>query len=367
MYFFNLNRTPETKGLLNALVHFERNKKCWNFPHGEIHKRKMSRWLRRNSSSVLASLQPEPSSLVQESRKCAIQILSFVSILRDRRKIPTKPVDRIESLLKPIWDSETRPAVFSSELEGVLKDIEVNHERIRKFVVMEYGAEQGNADPKDFIDAAAILNLVSEDVTVEPPDSTLVANSFWKTRFSSVSNLRAYGRLSERFDKERSEMQKTVDRVTTFVSDSGFDTENLTEGLSSALEELIEVICLQRGKPGQRGVLSYPDDDFDQLWQKQLIQTPGTRDSWGVAINRAKDVVNKSDPLSLVTFSPVKLIECRESISIVTRFLDRIDEQMKTEEEFDASQGSGLDDLTNVLAQIENLSSSSDKKEEESE
>lgn len=162
-------------------------------------------------------------------------------------------------------------------------------------------------------------------------------------------------------------MQKTVDRVTTFVSDSGFDTENLTEGLSSALEELIEVICLQRGKPGQRGVLSYPDDDFDQLWQKQLIQTPGTRDSWGVAINRAKDVVNKSDPLSLVTFSPVKLIECRESISIVTRFLDRIDEQMKTEEEFDASQGSGLDDLTNVLAQIENLSSSSDKKEEESE
>lgn len=362
-FFVNLARSIETKELLESLATFERRGKNWDFPHSEIHKRKISRWLRKNTPSTVESLRPDPPSIEEKSRNCAIQVLALAATLRDRRKMPTNAVECLDSLFAPIWDANSRPCVLSSELEQIISDLETKHAAIRSFVVREFGAGQGDAEPKDFIDPIPILDIISEFAKVpkvEPPP-TEVSGGFWKTRFSAVSRLAAYATLSDRIQNERLVIQESVETVDAFTKEAGFSENTLRENLSSCLCELTEVIALQRGGQHRRGILPLPNQEFDQLWERRIIQTAATRESLCVAVGRAVDLLQDNNSWNILTYDPTKFKDCIDVINKVEKFLDLVDRHITYEENQDGVNGDSRSLLLDVLKQIEEMSSSNEK------
>jgi hypothetical protein len=358
LYLINFDRDQETKELLETLAIFECRGKNWDFPHGEIHKRKLSRWLRNNAPKLAKSLNPDPPSLVETARKCAIQILAIIATLRDRsKKTPTNATERLDGLFNPLWDASSRPVVLSPELEQIITDLESKHASIRSFVIREFGAGQGDAEPKDFIDPSPILEILndfSKSPTVEPPP-TKVAEGFWKSRFGPVSRLEAYASLSDRLQKERMAIQSAVDTADTFTKATGFDGQNLREDLGNCLKELAEVIGLQRGGQHTRGILPLPNPEFDQLWKTQVIQRAETRESWCRAVERASKVSKDDDPVSLLTFDPRRFKEFIAILRIIENFLELIDKEMQYQENHNEEQGDSRSELLNVLKQIEGM------------
>lgn len=366
LFFITFKRTKETQELLESLSHFERRGKTWAFKHGEIHKRKLSRWLRKNTAQVLESINPEPSSLVVKARNCAIKTLSLISCLRDRRKMPANAVDRLDVLFKAIWDTNSRPCVLSNELEQIVSDLESKHAAIRGFVIREFGAGQGDSEPKDFIDPSPILDILDEFANkpeVEPPP-TQVASGFWKSRFGPVSNLQAYTTLADRMEKERKAIQSGIEVARAFAKATGFEEKDLRENLGNSLKELIEVIGLQRGGQHKKAVLPLPNPEFDKLWESKTIQNSDRRSSWTVAMERAMGVSDDKDVTSLLVFDPTKFKECIDVLRIVEKFLALIDKHMHDEEIYKGGSGDSRSELLNVLTQIEEMAAQNESDEQ---
>jgi hypothetical protein len=364
-FFIDLDRSTETKELLESLSNFERRGKNWAFPHSEIHKRKLSRWLRNNTRRVVESLRPDLTSLVESARKCAIQTLALAATLRDRRKMPTNAAERLDVLFKPVWVAGAKPVVFSSELEQIVSDLETKHGAIRSFVIREFGAGQGDAEPKDFIDPSPILDILDEFAKapkVEPP-STEVAGGFWQSRFTPVSRMQAYASLDERIEKERLAIQSAIEAARSFTEATGFEGDDLRENLGRSLKELTEVIGLQRGGQHRRGILPLPNQEFDKLWESKAIQNADTRSSWSVAMEKAIGVSKDKDVLSLLAFDPTKLKECIAVLCIVERFLEVVDRHIEDEEVYDGTKGDSRSELLGILKQIEEMTALNSKED----
>ena len=89
--------------------------------------------------------------------------------------MPINAAERMDVLFKPLWEASSRPTVLSAELAQIVSDLESKHASIRSFVIKEFGAGQGDAEPKDFVDSSPMLDVLdgfSEAVTVEPPPSS---------------------------------------------------------------------------------------------------------------------------------------------------------------------------------------------------
>lgn len=356
LYFFELARNEETQGLLQSLSHFER-RGTWDFPHGELHKRKISRWLRRHQSRVIDSLHPNPPSLVQSARQSAIQALAVAAALRDRRKLPAAAAERIEALFGSIWDPVKKPVVLSDELQEIAADLEIRHASLRGLLVREFGAGQGDAAPSDFIDPTPILEALKEyeaTPSVDPPPPQ-VGNGFWKARFSSVSRLEAYATLSERFEKERLAIERSVEAVRAFVTAAGFAGDNLREALAECLKELVEVIRIQRGGQHKRAILPIAHQEFDTLWQKGTLVDSDLRSSWGVATGKAIEVSAEFDPSNLLAFNPERLKDCVATLRTVELFLELVEKHMEEEENDHGATGDNQAKLLEALQQIENI------------
>ena len=355
-YFIELARNEETRDLLQSLSHFER-RGSWDFPHGELHKRKISRWLRRHQPRVIESLRPDPSTLVQSALQCAIQSLAVAAALRDRRKLPADAAERIEALFESIWDPVAKPVILSDELQEIAADLETRHASLRGLLVREFGAGQGDAAPSDFIDPTPILEVLKEYETspsVAPPPPQ-VGNGFWKARFSSVSRMEAYATLRERLEKERLFIERAVEAVRAFATAAGFAGDNLREALGECLKELVEVIRIQRGGQHNRGILPLAHEAFDTLWQKGVLRDSDVRNSWGAAIGKAIDVSAERDPASLLAFNPARLKECIATLRSVELFLELVEKHMEDEESDHGVTGDSRAKLLEALQQIENL------------
>ena len=356
-FFVDIKRSRDTKELLEALANFERRQRTWDFPHGEFHKRKLSRWLRHHTEHVVKSLCPDPPSLVTSSRKSAIQLLALASYFRDRRKMPSNAAERIECLLGPVWNEQSRPVVFSSDLRDIVLDLESKHAPLREFVIQEFGAGQGDTEPKDYIDPSPILDVLDEFITeleVIPPPVE-VGQSFWKSRFSSVSRLAAYNGLRDRLEKERLAIKGAIGDAMDFTKEAGFENGEFLENFQTVLIQIIEIIGLQSGIQHRKGLLPFPNDSFDSLWQKKLIQSVDTRGSWGGSLSKAMEVCSDDNPLRLLTFDPTKLKECLSSLAIVRTYLELIDEHLEAEEGGNRPQGDSRSKLLDTLTQIESL------------
>lgn len=367
-YFFDFKRSSETYDLLQSLLLFSRSPdKTWGFEHGELHKRALSRWLRKHRKRVINSVQPEPQAIAQKSLRSAVQFLALTTLVRDRKKLPENRAERITSVFGAVWQPSEKPVALSSELQAILSDLEQRHSTIREFVIQEVGSGQGDASPRDFIDPLPVLTLLDAfdaHIKFEPPPQEAELN-FWSSRFVAVKSLRmgAFAAIPSHLDKERVAIDNAITAAREFIHTAGFDTSNFRNGLEACLAELIEVVGLQKGTQHKRAILPMPNDTFDQLWQKKLIQNSDVRSSWATAINKALEVSVGKDPACLVAFNPAKLKECVDAFRIVEKHLDLVDKHMRDEESQKDAGGDSRSKLLGALKQIEDLSDPKEKSE----
>jgi hypothetical protein len=365
-YYIDFPRNAETLELLQSLLMLSRSpSKTWNFPHGEVYKRSVARWLRKNKSRVIQSIQPEKPNIAMDSLRPAVQALALTALFRDRKQLPTDRAERVDSLFKPIWSAPTRPVVISSDLQTIVLDLEEKHGSLRDFVVQELGAGQGDANPKDFINPNPILAILEEFERTFSFDSPPEGAEFgyWKSRFVAVSNLRkgAFKTIPDRLDKERNSIAEAVQCVNSFVAAAGFESGNSRERLDRCLEELRSLIDLQRGSQHKKGLLEIPDEPFEMLWKERLIQDSSVRSSWGVAFEKASEVSITPNISNLIVFNPAKIKECRDALGIVEQHLDLIDKHLQDDMKTGGPGGDSRSLLLLVLRDIASLCEHSEK------
>lgn len=369
-YFFDFPRDSETLGLLQGLLTLNRTpSRTWDFPHGEVHKRNVSRWLRKHQSRVIQSVQPK-TAIVQGCLRAAVQSLALTALLRDRKRLPPDRSERVAALFAPVWLSSERPTVLSPDLTAIVEDLEQRHGSLRDFVVQEVGAGQGDAVPKDFVDPLPLLDVLADfekdiSFTIPPEEAE---SAFWSSRFVAVKPLRkgAYADIGARLKCERTSLDETLQSVDAFATAAGFSgaTKNdLRQRLGECLAELKTVIELQRGAQHQHGVLEVPNAEFEELWQKKLIQDSGVREAWSSAIGKATEVLKASDLAAVAVFNPGKLKECSDALRIVQEHLNLIDTHLEDEEKPDGTTDESSSKLLAALSEIAKLLEPGEKEE----
>jgi len=365
-FFIDFKRGLDSYKLLQTLLLFSHSADgTWNFEHGELHKRDMSRWLRKHQKKVISSLQPDPSSIPQKCLRSAIQALALVSFLRDRKNLPENRVERLSALFSGVWQPADKPVAMSPYFEAIFSDLELKHAPLRQYIVQEIGSGQGDADPKDFIDPVPVLTALEEfdaQVKFEPPPIEAEAN-FWKSRFQPVSALRTgiFAAIGDRLEQERAAVGAAVIEIRDFIKGAGFDSSDASKSLEPCLAELNVVIGLQRGGQHQRATLELPNEEFDNLWKMKLLQTAEVRSSWSVSINRGAEVAKGGDINTLLVFNPAKLKECKSAIKAVKNHLELIDQHMSDEEGGTAPGGDSRPQLLIALEAIAGLAPAKEK------
>jgi hypothetical protein len=371
-HFFDFPRDDETLGLLQGLLTLSRTpSKAWDFPHGEAHKRNVSRWLRKNRLRVVQSVHPPQATIARESLRSAVQALALAAFLRDRKPLAQVPAERIASLFQPVWSESTRPTVLSTELQDIIKDLELRHKSLSDFLIQEVGAGQGVFVPKDFINPLPLLTALDEfekELKFTPPPQE-VETGFWSSRFSAVKDLRrgAFESVPARVKKEQIAISEAVKEVDSFVTTAGFKGEDRSQRLVKSLEALNSLIDLQRGTAAAPGVLPFPDQPFETLWQKGLIQDSTVCTSWSATVSAGETLKSSSTLAEVATFNPSKLAECRDALRVIKKHLELLDSHLSDEEKPSGGEGGSRAKLLAVLEEIAKLSQSGEKGESDKE
>ena len=344
-YFYDFPRNPATFNLLQSLIIFDNAPgSSWAFPHGELHKREISRWLRKNTARVVASIQPDPPTVVKDVLRPAVEALALTAAIRDRRKLPEDRSERLQALFAAVWEPSAKPVVLSPELQAITDDLEQKHAALRDLLVQELGSGQGDALPKDFLDPVPLLQLLDQfeqDTEFHPPPPEPERSCYWGPRFDAAFPLAkgAFATVPKRIDKEREAIAKASQFAASFVKKAGIDEFNLPAGLETCLSQLIEAITLQRGAQHKRAILPLPNDAFEQLWQRKLVQTAEARASWSVALVKAGEFAKQQDRAALLAFDPARLKELFEALKVIEAHLNLIDEHLKDEEDQGSASG----------------------------
>lgn len=363
-YFFDFKRDAETYELLESLLLFSHSpNKSWQFEHGELHKRALCRWLRKHKTRVVASVQPLPSSIRQQCLRSAIQALALAALIRDRALLPNDSTDCLKRLFEPVWDPTTKPTVLSSELEGIVADLEQKHSSLREFVVQDLGCGQGEASPKDFIDPLPVMASLDEfksQLTFDPPPSEAELN-YWGPRFVAVRPLRmgAFAAIPSRLLKEHEAIAQALERVGDFIRESNAGGNDPEINLEACLNSLTDVIKFHQDP----NILPVPNPAFDNLWQRNLIQSSETRGLWSSAISKAAEVVAQKSSAVLLAFDPAKLKECASVLQVVEKHLELVDKHLKEQEVLTGPTGATRKKLLDELEKIEQLSAPKEKGE----
>ena len=359
-YIVRFKRDAETYALLHSLLLFSfAPQKTWGFEHGELHKRELSRWLRKQAPRVVESIQPGPPSLSQAVLRPAVETLALLAIIRDRRKFPEGRAGRIHSLLAPVWDASTKPVILSPDLQAITQDLEQKEVSLRDLIVQELGVGQGDAVPTDFLDPLPLLALLEgfeKRMEFHPPPPE-AEQSYWGPRFAATRTLAkgAFGTIPNRIKKEREAIAKATQLGPEFIKKAGIEEPDFQIGFEKCLSQLIEVIALQRGTQHQRAILTLPHDAFEQLWQRKLVQNSDTRTSWGTAISKAGELSKQEDPVPLLAFDPTRLKEAVDALAIIETHLDLIDQHLRDEESQGGPGGDSRPKLLATLKEVENL------------
>jgi hypothetical protein len=371
-YAFDFPRNQQTRDLLQSLLMLSRSPdKAWSFPDGELHKRAVSRWLRKHQARAIRSVQPESPSLAPECLRAAVQALALTALLRDRKKLPEGRADRLAALFAPSWSTTASPVVLSPELSAIVADLQMRSEPLREFLVTELGAGQGNADPEDFINPVPLLELLTDfekRFSFDPPPAE-AASSYWGPRFAAVKTLTqgAFASIPDRLEKERKALGDALAAVRSFVGDAGFENGDLRAALEACLAELNQLIELQRGAQRKPGILPLPNGQFDELWQKKWLQAADVRSSWGAAVGRTLELSEGKSLDDLAVFNVAKLKDCVESLRLVEHHLNLVDQEMKVQEDQVGPQGDARGQLLAALDEIAALLEAGGKGESDSE
>jgi hypothetical protein len=349
-YFFDFDRNEETHHLLEALVRYKHEgKESWCFGNGELHKRRVYRWFRRNQRQILTSLEPSIPSLAQDAVKCAAQLLALAIIIKTRSTLPKKePQSLVSILFSEPWDDENRPVALTRLLGEFFVDIENKWHGVKQFLVSELGVGQGEAPPSDFIDPLPILDVLKNyekeiNIKALPPE---IDESFWGPRFFTVYKLSAYGELHKALKEENKAIKDHLETLKGFLLEYGFDGIELKNELVECIKVIVELVEVKNKN------LPLPDPEFDNLWRSNHLQN--NRNSWGASVAQASKIIAAPKNIDTLCYDPALLKEVCYDLSIVTNtHLEKIENLLsELENPVGEVQGGTVDEMLNELKQI---------------
>lgn len=352
-YFIDLPRDSKTKGLLEALVRYNREgKKSWNFSHGELHKRRVSCWVRQNQSRLIDGVNPTPLSIKEKSIKTAAQFLALSAVLRRKDPLPQKDIQaRISELFVQIWDHQSPPVFFNNKLGAMLTDIGKKWSDVKDFLISELGVGQGEAQPKDFIDPVPLLESLKnfDDVPKVDRVDDEASISYWKKRFAPVAGLsKAYDDLPELLNAEVVEIRSRCDEITALLVESGFDGRDLRSDFRQFMKSLLEVLEIE-----EQNLKCPPSPDFKSLHGNGRIVE--RKEAWATSLGRAEKVCNDKSPSGTLSFDSTVFDDAYRSVIIIKKHLQEIERELRNQETPSGSETSGtkeelLDNLKKIVS-----------------
>ncbi|MBZ0264124.1 hypothetical protein K8I28_05605 [bacterium] len=345
-YYMEFHRDEETKNLLEALIRFKIvGKGTWEFESGELHKRRVSKWLRKNQGRIIDSLKPSPETLTGDAVKAGIQFLALSAVIRTRSRLPKKDkAKRISEIFSSVWEDTGRPVVLSDSLNKILVEIESKWDDIKMLIINELGVGQGDADYLDPIPILSILDNYEDKITLDVPPVE-VSQSYWEKRFGAVSRLKEFSNLAHSIMEERKEINRTTKLIKDFLIDCDYEGTNLKEEIISCVKKICELREIQIQN------LPYQNHDFEILWNSRRLQNNRTK--WSNAIKIANNLNEDGNDISVLCFDPNSLIELCEDLTNVAKFLNLIEKELSDQENPGSSGPTETkDDLLEVLDSI---------------
>ena len=350
-YFLDLPRGEETRSVLSALAQFKhRGGSSWNFPSGELHKRTISRWLRKNRARTVATTIPASPLDRLDAVHAAAKVLALAAMIRDRKSLTDEPVECIRRMFAPLWDEQTKPVILSQEMRELVSDLEKRHSSLREIVLREVGAGQGRVEAKDFVDPQPLLTAVDSlqtELKIDPLPPGFNEGA-WKARFYHAANLAVYSDLAPRLAAERKRIGEKAAESLAVIRKGGCDEKDPQVALKEWLHQFIEVIELQRGGKGKSPILPHPNEAFDELWSQGGFRKRG--DVWATALSSGMKL-EKVAPHDVLTFNPATLADLATSLNIADRHLKEVDAVLTgLEKELEGKGGGNRDALLAELA-----------------
>ena len=326
-FFIDFPRNEETRALLEALIQYEHaGRRSWNFPHGELHKRTVSRWLRKHRNRIIEQLQPQPGLDTSLPIASAAQFLATVAIVRQRRKLQTdNPVELVESLLSDVWPEQT--TAVSTAWKQLLDDIRLKHSSVKQFVISELNVPQGRKGGRNFINVLPLIQQAAKNgntVAIElPPDDYY--NEYWSSRYDTFERMSRYSNLVSVLDQERAAIGDVVDSIMLIVKAAEYDTDDLPEALINFCTDLTEVYNAQKTTQ----VFVPPDSTFEDLARRKVFTE--RKAVWATALKNAQAVANSEDPLQVLLFDAQTLLEARDSLAAASQYLSRVEREVEAQ------------------------------------
>jgi hypothetical protein len=319
-FFIDFARTKETRDLIEALAQFRyAGNRSWKFPHSEVHKRRVSQWLRRNQAHLLLQLQPQGGLDSAHPVKSAIQFLSLSALTHRRVRLPQDPTELLKFILT-IQDGDA-PAALSKEWQQIMSDVRIKRQSIAKFLLSELNVPQGRgALGINFINPLPALQAASSFMG-EPAIETLSEDyfqSFWQGRYQIFERMERYADLRGALESERAAIREAVEGVEWSLRSLGYEEDDLPGELLKFCADLADVLSAQKAAD-----IPVPDQVFDELKTRRVFVE--RKDVWATAVKQAKSIADSDDPMQVMLFDPRVLVEARDSVATAVQYLSRVE------------------------------------------
>lgn len=324
-FFIDFPRNEETRALLEALIQYEHaGRRSWNFPHGELHKRTVARWLRNHRDRIISQLQPQSGLDTSVPIASAVQFLSTAAIVRQRRKLQgDDPVGLVESLLSDAWPEQA--TAVSGAWKKLLDDIRLKHSSVKQFIISELNVPQGRTGGRNFINALPLIQQAAKNgntVGIELPPEDYY-KEYWSSRYDTFERMSQYSNLVSALEQERAAIGDVIDSIRLIVKSAEYDTQDLPEALIYFCTDLAEVYNAQKTTQ----VFVPPDPTFEDLAKRNVFSE--RKGVWATAVKNAQAVAESEDPLQVLLFDAQTLLEVRDSLAAASQYLARVEREVE--------------------------------------
>jgi hypothetical protein len=341
------SRSDETADLLRALLHFEyMGSRSWAFENGELYKRIVASWLRKNRDRVVACLIPNVGD-IETPIQIAGQYLAFLFMTSQQKRLP---LDRYAELIGAIFSNVNgaglkRVSTYGQQLVTKVAD---RQQQIRDWLAHELSSPQGDSTSCVFIDPRPILKFFrtfDETFALKRLDEPFTRD-IAASRYAPLAGLPP---LDAFVENERTAL---VDLRGAVVSLLGDETDS-ADAFSLYINDLLAIKTAQERK--DTGFV-FPDSEFDPVWRDRLFQT--RVEAWVAELRRSQKVLAAESMGDLLVYTPEVLQELKVALVAAEHYLDGLETQLKLRiaaatEDGDPDQFANV--LSTTLSEIVNL------------
>lgn len=345
--FLDLPRSEESKELVAALAHYEYlGNKTWSFPHGEVYKRVVSRWLRRNHDRIVRTCchgGPAP----REPIRAIAELLVVAATVRRGR--PLRVEEGYSAIVREALAEFKRPVSLTSSgsWTTVLTDLDGRHRSIRELALEELDVPQGSGkvnfiDPLPFVEA---VRSIGGGWSVAPLAPEYHAG-FWQARYASLAKWDALTDLPSTFAPERAEMAVAVRELRQLLDEAGYAGQPLDEAVKAYFTDLREVE--QRLKKDKNPV---PDEEYDR--EKQQLYERSA--AFGRAVVDAQNAVDTEGVEAVLSVDADALGRARAALRLGARYAAKVADTIERATKAATAEGDPLElerRLLSLLAEV---------------